>query len=156
MNATTLLLLLCLLLLTLAAHADDHAQTCSASSGNCKHPIDVTKEKISPGRGPPVTPANRYRSHVTLYIEHADGTTTPSGWSTRVSDGAAKDEPFTFQPGRNLIEGWTEGVLLMKEGERAKLRIPSKKGYGGQPMGSKVRGTARATRMVGGTSDANA
>lgn len=38
-------------------------------------------------------------SHVTLYIENADGSKTPSGWSTRVSDGADKDSPFAFQPG---------------------------------------------------------
>lgn len=38
-------------------------------------------------------------SHVTLYIENTDGSKTPSGWSTRVSDGADKDSPFAFQPG---------------------------------------------------------
>ena len=38
-------------------------------------------------------------SHVTLYIENADGSKTPSGWSTRKSDGADKDSPFAFQPG---------------------------------------------------------
>jgi len=84
----------------------------------------------------PVTRSSRYQSHVTLYIENTDGTKTPSGWSTRVSDGAAKDSPFTFQPGVGLIEGWTEGVLQMKEGERSWLHVPSEKGYGERPMGS--------------------
>jgi FKBP-type peptidyl-prolyl cis-trans isomerase len=47
------------------------------------------------------------------------------------------DAPFKFKPGLNLIVGWTEGVLQMKEGERALLHIPSEKGYGGKPMGQK-------------------
>eukprot|EP00587_Corethron_hystrix_P011208 CAMPEP_0113298452 /NCGR_PEP_ID=MMETSP0010_2-20120614/893_1 /TAXON_ID=216773 ORGANISM="Corethron hystrix, Strain 308" /NCGR_SAMPLE_ID=MMETSP0010_2 /ASSEMBLY_ACC=CAM_ASM_000155 /LENGTH=103 /DNA_ID=CAMNT_0000151513 /DNA_START=201 /DNA_END=512 /DNA_ORIENTATION=- /assembly_acc=CAM_ASM_000155 len=72
---------------------------------------------------------------VTLYIEKADGSRTPSGWSTRKIDGAQADEPFEFQPGKNLIVGWTEGVLKMREGERALLHVPSDKGYGGRAMG---------------------
>lgn len=88
------------------------------------------------GSGPAVTTKHSYRSHVTLYIEESDGSKKPSGWSTRVSDGADKDQPFSFQPGRNLIQGWTEGVLQMKEGERAFLHVPAEKGYGANPMGS--------------------
>lgn len=81
----------------------------------------------TPGSGPSVTGSHRYSSHVTLYIENADGSKTPAGWSTRQSDGAAKDEPFAFQPGVGLIQGWSEGVLQMKEGERAWLHVPSAK-----------------------------
>merc|ERR1740123_709261 len=79
----------------------------------------VVVETIAAGTGPAVTTRYSYRSMVTLYIENADKSRTPSGWSTRVSDGASEDSPFSFQPGVNLIEGWTEGVLKMKEGERA-------------------------------------
>merc|ERR1719148_234551 len=96
----------------------------------------VVVETTNPGTGPPVTKQYSYRSMVTLYIENADKTRTPSGWSTRVSDGADADSPFSFQPGVNLIEGWSEGVLEMKEGERALLHVPSEKGYGSKPMGS--------------------
>jgi hypothetical protein len=84
-----------------------------------------------------VTVDHRYKSMVTLYIENDDGGKTPSGWSTRKEHGASADSPFEFQPGVNLIVGWSEGVLQMKEGERALLHIPSEKGYGGNPMGSK-------------------
>jgi len=96
----------------------------------------VVVEVVSPGSGPQVTTDYRYNSMVTLYIENADKTKTPSGWSTRKEDGAAKDQPFQFQPGVNLIEGWSQGVLQMKEGERAMLHVPSKLGYGARPMGS--------------------
>ena len=73
---------------------------------------------------------------VTLYIEKDDKSKTPSGWSTRVEDGADADEPFEFQPGVNLIEGWSRGVLEMKEGERALLHVPSSLGYGKNAVGS--------------------
>mmetsp|Transcript_18970 Transcript_18970/g.44572 ORF Transcript_18970/g.44572 Transcript_18970/m.44572 type:complete len:163 (-) Transcript_18970:149-637(-) len=104
----------------------------------------VIVETIQPGSGSPVTKDHRYKSMVTLYIEQpnangdkeATSTKTPSGWPTRQSDGAAKDDPFTFQPGRNLIPGWTEGVLQMVEGQRAWLHVPARKGYGNRPMGS--------------------
>jgi FKBP-type peptidyl-prolyl cis-trans isomerase len=96
----------------------------------------VVVETITPGIGPAVTRNFKYRSMVTLYIEHTkDGTRTPSGWSTRQSDGATVDQPFEFQPGMNLIAGWTEGVLKMKEGERALLHVPAAQGYGNRPMG---------------------
>ena len=96
---------------------------------------EVRVETLTEGSGPAVTAEYEYSSMVTLYIEHSDGSKTPSGWSTRESDGAKVDNPFKFQPGVNLIEGWTEGVLKMKEGEHALLHIPSAKGYGTRPMG---------------------
>lgn len=51
-------------------------------------------------------------------------------------DGASQDQPFSFQPGVGLIEGWTEGVLKMNEGERSWLSVPSAMGYGERAMGS--------------------
>lgn len=97
----------------------------------------VRVETLSPGTGDSVTRDHRYTSMVTLYIENtADGTRTPSGWSTREADGADADKPFKFQPGVQLIKGWTEGVLQMREGERALLHVPSDLGYGSRPMGA--------------------
>ena len=100
---------------------------------------EVEVESISKRDGPsvPVTRDNVYQSDVTLYIEGKDGERTPSGWTTRVSHGAKKEEPFEFQPGVNLIKGWTMGVLQMEEGERALLHVPSVLGYGSKPKGKK-------------------
>ncbi|CAB9513827.1 trans isomerase FKBP2 [Seminavis robusta] len=98
---------------------------------------EVRVEVLRRGDGPAVTKNHKYRSMVTLYIEGESGEKTPSGWSTRKEDGAARDSPFVFQPGVNLIEGWTQGVLQMKEGDRSLLHVPSKLGYGSRPMGSK-------------------
>ena len=84
----------------------------------------------------PVTRAHAYDSHVTLSIEHDDGTTTPAGWSTRAENGG-NGSPFSFTPGRGLIDGWTQGVLQMREGERAILHVPAALGYGAREQGSK-------------------
>eukprot|EP00978_Attheya_sp_CCMP212_P035098 scaffold150856_cov54-Attheya_sp.AAC.1 len=97
--------------------------------------LAVVVETLNKGSGPPVTKAFRYESMVTLYMEEDDGSKTPSGWSTRKSDGAVVDAPFAFQPGVNLIAGWSEGVVQMNEGERALIHIPSHLGYGDRPMG---------------------
>uniref|UniRef100_A0A7S3P875 peptidylprolyl isomerase n=1 Tax=Amphora coffeiformis TaxID=265554 RepID=A0A7S3P875_9STRA len=96
----------------------------------------VVVETISPGDGPAVTKDFRYSAMVTLYIENDDKSKTPSGWSTRKEDGAPRDQPFNFQPGVGLIQGWTDGVLQMKEKERAWLHVPAELGYGARPMGS--------------------
>ena len=78
-----------------------------------------------------VTKSSSYDAHVTLSIEAADGKLTPSGWSTIGS------APFSFQPGVGLIQGWTDGVLQMREGERALIHVPSALGYGAPAQGSK-------------------
>lgn len=96
---------------------------------------DVVVEVQTPGDGPDVVRGKQYTSEVTLYIEMEDGRKTPSGWSTR-SENGGNGRPFTFSPGVGLIEGWTEGVLKMKEGERSWIHVPAEKGYGGQVMGS--------------------
>lgn len=41
------------------------------------------------------------------------------------------DQPFTFVLGQSqVIQGWEEGLLLMKEGGKGRFIIPSKLGYG--------------------------
>ena len=95
--------------------------------------VRVEIKKAEPN-GAPVTTAQRYRAQVTLYIEGKDGSLKPSGWSTRKEHGA-DDKPFEFQPGKNLIEGWSRGVLQMKQGERALLHVPAALGYKDQAVG---------------------
>lgn len=43
-----------------------------------------------------------------------------------------RDEPFEFTIGEGVIEGWSEGVVGMKEGGRRLLVIPGDKAYGEQ------------------------
>ena len=77
---------------------------------------------------------------VTLSIENLqDGSITPSGWSTRKENGG-DGKPFSFQPGVGLIEGWSKGVLQMREGERALIHVPPGMGYGPKAQGTKGAG----------------
>ena len=95
---------------------------------------DVVVETKSLGSGPPVTKDNRYKAMVTLYIEGANRLRMPTGWTTREEDGADADSTFEFQPGVDVIQGWTEGVLQMNVGDRALIHVPSEKGYGAKLM----------------------
>jgi len=46
------------------------------------------------------------------------------------------ERPFTFKLGLGqVIAGWDEGIMLLQEGEEAKLIIPSNLGYGEQGTG---------------------
>ena len=50
----------------------------------------------------------------------------------KVFDSTSKngDRPFTFTVGQGVIEGWSQGVLGMKVGEKRNLIIPSDLAYG--------------------------
>ena len=98
--------------------------------------VDIIEAK--PGNAK-VTGEHRYDSAVTLSIEAADGTLTPAGWSTR-ADAGGNGQPFSFTPGQGLIEGWTKGVLKMREGERAHIHVPPGMGYGSADQGTKGGG----------------
>jgi FKBP-type peptidyl-prolyl cis-trans isomerase len=42
-----------------------------------------------------------------------------------------REQPFPFMLGQGqVIKGWDEGILLLKEGEQARLVIPYTLGYG--------------------------
>ena len=100
----------------------------------------VKVDVIAPAPGNArVTKASPYDAMVTLSIEAADGSLTPSGWSTR-KEHKGDGKPFSFTPGRNLIQGWTDGVLQMREGERALIHVPSALGYGAAPQGQQGGG----------------
>lgn len=64
--------------------------SCPSSGGACKHPTDVIKVSLNSGTADAVSRGKRYAAHVTLYIEDDEGGVTPSGWSTRVANGANK------------------------------------------------------------------
>lgn len=51
--------------------------------------------------------------------------------------------PFQFQLGAgNVIKGWDQGILGMKEGGKRKLTIPASLGYGDAGSGEKIPGGA--------------
>lgn len=63
--------------------------------------------------------------------------TTPEG--TQLDSSLARGEPMTFPNVEGaMIKGFTEGVMLLGEGGKATLYIPSELGYGDQGAGGQI------------------
>ena len=89
-------------------------------------------------------------------LKAGDGATAKSGQTVTVhytgwlTDGTKFDssvdrgDPFQFKLGAGqVIKGWDEGVAGMKVGEKRKLTIPAKLGYGSRGAGGgKIPGNA--------------
>jgi FKBP-type peptidyl-prolyl cis-trans isomerase FklB len=81
--------------------------------------------KAGKGRSPKATDTVKVHYHGTLI----DGTVFDSS--------VERGEPISF-PLNGVIAGWTEGVQLMKEGDKFQFTIPSKLAYGEQGAGGKI------------------
>jgi FKBP-type peptidyl-prolyl cis-trans isomerase len=72
-------------------------------------------------------------------------TTHYAGWLT---DGTLFDssyprgEPFSFRVGSGVIEGWSEGVQLMKEGAVFLFVLPPNLAYGPRAVGGQIPANA--------------
>jgi hypothetical protein len=108
-------------------HQKQQQQVAHSSSSQSSRSEVIVEVHVAAPHNPAVVRGVSYDAQVTLSIEAADGTLTPSGWSTRVEAGG-DGEPFTFTPFVGLIEGWSRGVLRMHEGERAVMHVPAKLG----------------------------
>lgn len=83
--------------------------------------------ELTVGKGKPVKTGNKVKVHYNGYF--LDGSIFDSSYE--------RNRPITFVVGNNeVIPGLDEGVLLMKEGGKSKLVIPSKIGYGEEQRGN--------------------
>jgi FKBP-type peptidyl-prolyl cis-trans isomerase len=78
-------------------------------------------------------------------IQPVVGNTVQVHYTGKLLDGTKFDsshdrgEPFSFVLGQGqVIKGWDEGIILMKEGGKATLIIPSALGYGGKGAGNSI------------------
>lgn len=84
--------------------------------------------QLQEGSGQKVNPDLPTTSHYTLYL--TDG--------TKIDSSLDKKQPFVFTINDAqfpLIAGWKEGAKMMREGEKARLFIPSYLGYGSRGLG---------------------
>jgi FKBP-type peptidyl-prolyl cis-trans isomerase len=101
------------------------------TAGSTGAVTELKKEDVRVGKGEPVKAGDlcyvRYRGTL------ADGTEFDSNY--------AKDKPlFSFRagPSGQVIEGWKEGIIGMKEGGERKLSIPWRMAYGEAGSGPKI------------------
>lgn len=68
-----------------------------------------------------------------------------TGWTTdgkRFDSSIPREEPFAVNLARGgVIQGWLEGVALMKKGEKTRFWIPADLAYGENPGGGRPGGT---------------
>lgn len=96
-------------------------------------PFDVTgKDTVSTASG-----LKYIKTHTTEGESPKAGQTVTVHYSGYLTDGSMfdssvqRDEPFKFTLGRGqVIQGWDEGIALLKKGEKARLVIPYTLGYG--------------------------
>ncbi len=95
--------------------------------------------------GPPQAPVTRPSGLIIQILKAGEGAEAKSGDKVKVhyvgtlKDGTKfdssrdRDQPFLFWVGEHqVIEGWDEGVLGMREGELRRLTIPPALGYESQ------------------------
>ncbi|XP_024384007.1 FK506-binding protein 2 [Physcomitrium patens] len=71
---------------------------------------------------------------------HYRGTLTDG---TLFDESYGRGQPFDFKLGQgSVIKGWDQGILGMGVGEKRKLKIPAKLGYGAQGAPPKIPGGA--------------
>jgi FK506-binding protein 2 len=71
---------------------------------------------------------------------HYRGTLTDG---TLFDESYGRGQPFDFKLGQgSVIKGWDQGILGMCVGEKRKLKIPAKLGYGPQGAPPKIPGGA--------------
>jgi peptidylprolyl isomerase len=100
----------------------DGAKPVTTSSG-------LSYVDLKTGNGASPVPGKPVKVHYTGWLENG----------TKFDSSLDRGEPFTFTIGAGqVIPGWDEGVMSMKEGGKRKLLIPSHLGYGSSGAGGVI------------------
>ena len=94
-------------------------------------PADLVIEDISVGDGAEAKPGNTVSAHY-VGVAHSTGEEFDASWN--------RGAPLDFRLGvGQVIAGWDEGIVGMKEGGRRKLVIPPHLGYGDRGAGGAIK-----------------
>lgn len=88
---------------------------------------------VEEGSGRRAAPGFSVKVHYTVYLE--DGTVVDSS--------VKRDRPMEFTLGMGeVIQGWEEGIALMREGDRMRLIVPPELAYGEEGIPGMIPGNA--------------
>ncbi|MQA07632.1 MAG: FKBP-type peptidyl-prolyl cis-trans isomerase [Pseudonocardiaceae bacterium] len=95
---------------------------------DCGPPNELISEDVSQGNGPAVRAGDRVSMHYSL-VTWSDKQEKDSSWS--------RGQPLEVRSigSGEVIPGWDEGLIGMKQGARRLLVVPPEKGYGEQGQG---------------------
>ncbi|HEX8973018.1 FKBP-type peptidyl-prolyl cis-trans isomerase [Oryzihumus sp.] len=94
-------------------------------------PADLVIEDITVGDGAEAKAGNTISAHY-VGVAHSTGEEFDASWN--------RGAPLDFRLGvGQVIAGWDEGIVGMKEGGRRKLVIPANKAYGDRGAGAVIK-----------------
>jgi peptidylprolyl isomerase len=94
-------------------------------------PTDLVVEDITQGDGAEAKPGDTVSAHY-VGVAHSTGEEFDASWN--------RGAPLDFRLGvGQVIPGWDEGIVGMKEGGRRKLVIPADKAYGDRGAGGVIK-----------------
>ena len=95
-------------------------------------PSELVLEDITVGDGREATPGDPIKAHY-VGVAHSTGEEFDASWN--------RGAPLAFTVGvGQVIQGWDQGLLGMKEGGRRKIVIPPHLGYGDRGAGAAIKG----------------
>jgi len=96
----------------------------------------LQKNDVTPGTGAEATAGQTVRVHYTGWLYDPS---KPDKKGNKFDSSKDRNEPFAFRlGGREVIEGWDEGVAGMKVGGTRILTIPPAMGYGARGAGGVI------------------
>lgn len=113
------------------------AQTGNTNMSRTRTASGLEYEIRTPGNGASPRPGNMVTVHYTGWLDN-------NGQEGRKFDSSYdRNQPFSFKIGiGQVIQGWDEGVMSMKVGEKRRLFIPSNLGYGSRGAGNVIPANA--------------
>ena len=120
-TSTFLVLAICIFFIALQT-----ACTKKKGGSSTSDVTDLKIEVLTKGAGPKVAKGQTVSVHYTGWL--MDG--------TKFDSSVDRGQPFSFTVGQGMvIAGWEQGVEGMQKGEKRKLTIPAKLGYGERSVG---------------------